>query len=601
MGDVRSKRVLISRPCELGPSHPKPETLRRMVRPLRFDICSRLRLSRALLVFAAITFVTVAAACSTEASSPAVDAAANAGETATAIAAETGVSQSPEARRGGTLRIAQAADPASCDLHSARALSYQAVHPCNPLLSQIVRVSADDHSVIEPDLATEWSVSGDGRTWSFELRDGVLWHDGSTFSVDDAVFSLRRAIDLPSGIAPGRASAIGRYISDPQQIRAEDGKLVIETDFAAASFLPNLASVYVSIYPRQATLALDPPSMTAFESVVGTGPFKAGEAIRGSRYTLVRNDQYYMEGRPYLDQIEFLVIPEPAVRMAALRSHAVDSIAIITEPEAKELEENFAGRITVFSTPSAGGNTVQLNLNRPPFDNPNVRRAVNLAISRSDAELVLGKGYEGAILPPGGQFAFPASQISSLPGYGDANQNRALSITLLAEAGFPDGFSTTINTSANPFSQLLADFISGQLAQVGIDAKVVPLESVEYQERITNGDFDMIGHSHSFALDDPDSVLPSHYSCGGAENFPGLCDQAIDDLIEQQSRELDPDRRRELLTQIQRLIWEKDAKIWFQWSARRMPVWNNVVGLQPGGPSLYQGRRLDQVFLRPES
>ncbi len=497
------------------------------------------------------------------------------------------------------MRIAQASDPASCDLHSARALSYQAVHPCNPLLSQLVRASADDHSVIESDLATDWQVSADGRTWSFDLRDNVLWHDGSNFTVDDAVFSLQRAIDPPPGIAPGRASAIGRYVSDSQQIRAESGRLVIETDFAAASFMPNLASVYVSIYPRQATLALDPPSMTAFEAVVGTGPFTSGGAIRGSRYTLDRNDNYYMDGLPYLDRIEFLVIPEPAVRMAALRSHEVDTIAIITEAEATGLENDFADRITVFRTPSAGGNTVQMNLGKAPFDDPGVRRAVNLAISRADAELVLGKGFAGAILPPGGQFASPKTLVEGLPGYGAPTANRESARQLLREAGFPDGFSTTIHTRANPFFQLLSEFVAGQLVQVGIQARVVPVEGVDYQERITSGDFAMIGHSHSFALDDPDSVLPSHYSCGGAENFPGLCDPALDELIQQQSRELDVQKRGDLLTKIERIIWEKDAKVWFQWSTRRTPVWKNVAGLRPGGPSLYQGRRLDQVYLRP--
>ena len=173
----------------------------------------------------------------------------------------------------------------------------------------------------------------------------------------------------------------------------------------------------------------------------------------------------------------------------------------------------------------------------------------------------------------------------------------ALARDLLAEAGFPDGFSTALNTRANPFSQLMADFAAGQLAEVGIDVRVVPLESVDYQDRITSGRFAMIAHSHSFALDDPDSVLPSHYGCGGAENFPGLCDPVLDGLIEEQSRALDPDRRRDLLNKIEEMIWEMDAKVWFQWSSRRTPVWNNVVGLDPGGPSLYQGRRLDEVYL----
>jgi peptide/nickel transport system substrate-binding protein len=501
--------------------------------------------------------------------------------------------------RGGTLRIAQASDPASCDLHSASALSYQSVHPCSPMLSQIITVSASNHSVIEPDLATSWSVSPDGLTWQFELRTEVAWHDGTPFSVDDAVFSLRRVIAPPAGIAPGRASAIGRYVSDPSMIQGQDGRLVVRTDSPSASFLPNLASTYVSIYPRNLLDAPVPPAVVLFESVVGTGPFRAGKIIQGSRYRLSRNDSYFLPGEPYLDAVEFYVMPEPAVRMAALKAHEIDTIAIITDAEAESLERGFGWRITLYRSPSAGGNTVQMNLQRAPFSDPRVRRAVNLAISRSDADLALGQGYVGAILPPGSQFALPLDLVAQLPGYGDPVSNRAEARRLLAEAGFPDGFATTIRTRANPFFQTLAEFVTGQLSQVGIAAKVVPVEAVAYQELMTSGDFDMLGHSHSFALDDPDAILPSHYSCGGAENYPGLCDPAIDQLIRQQSLQMDPNRRAQLLWDLERKIWDMDAKIWFQWSSRRTPVWNNVYGLEPGGPSLYQGRNLSRVFIRP--
>ena len=516
---------------------------------------------------------------------------------ASAAPALSPVAPLDDGKRGGVLRVAQARDPASCDLHSSRALSYQAVHPCNPMLSQLVRAAASDHSSIEPDLAQSWSVGPDGVRWTFQLRTDVLWHDGTPLTPDDVVFSLRRIIEPPAGIAIGRAGAIARYISRPDQIQADGNDIVITTDFPAASFLPNLASAYVSIYPRRATEALDPPTMTSFMSVVGTGPFKGGPVTRGSRYVLDRNDDYYIPQLPYLDRVEFLVMPEPAVRMAAMRAHEIDVIAIITEAEARSLESAFAGRITVHRTPSAGGNTVQMNLRAAPFDDPRVRRAVNLSISREDANRVLGPGFAGAVLPPGGPLALSQSAVLALPGYGDVDANRAAARVLLDEAGFPDGFKTTIHTRANPFFQTLSDFVAGQLATIGIQAKVVPVEAVSYQEMIMAGEFEMIGHSHSFSLDDPDAVLPSHYSCGGAENYPGLCDPALDELIARQSRELDPEKRRTLLNEIERLVWNADAKVWFQWSARRTPVWNTVKGLEPGGPSLYQGRRLDEVYI----
>ena len=112
-----------------------------------------------------------------------------------------------------------------------------------------------------------------------------------------------------------------------------------------------------------------------------------------------------------------------------------------------------------------------------------------------------------------------------------------------------------------------------------------------------SGEFKIIGHSHSFSLDDPDPILTDHYACGGSENFPGLCDAELDEMIARQSRILAPAERKALLDEIQRRIWDENAKIWFQWSSRRAPVWGNVHGMEPGGPSLYQGRRLEQVWV----
>lgn len=125
-------------------------------------------------------------------------------DTLTGTASSPGVS---EPRRGGTLTYALPADPQSCDLHMSGGMGYASVHPCNTMLSQLIRFSPSDHSLLEPDLATEWAVSADGRTWTFNLRDGVTWHDGSEFTSDDVLFSLERVLDPPEGLAVGQ---IGR-------------------------------------------------------------------------------------------------------------------------------------------------------------------------------------------------------------------------------------------------------------------------------------------------------------------------------------------------------------------------------------------------------
>ncbi len=506
--------------------------------------------------------------------------------------------ESSEAKPRGVLRIAQARDPTSCDLPMAQATSYQSVHPCNPMLSQIVRISTDDHSAVIPDLALSWETSSDGAEWKFTLRPDATWHNGRPVSADDLKFSLDRVITPPEGLTIGRAGVIARYVPSTDMVSTPDtATLLVQTDFPAASFLPNLASVYVSIYPRAETEELSPPSMMQFSTVIGSGPFTPGPATRGAVYSLQRNPQYYEPGLPMLNEVRFLVMPHPATRMAALQTRVIDTIAIVTEPEAMVLEQDFAGEVNVYRSPSAGGNTVQLNLSRPPFNDPIVRRAVALAFSRADADLALGPGYDGAILPPGGPWGLSEEELLKLEGYGDKNAERDQARKLLAQAGYPDGMETSIKTQATPFFQTLAEFAAGQLSTVGIRAEVTTVEPVEYQRIIRSGEFEIIAHSHSFPLDDPDSILIDHYSCDGNENFPGLCDPELDRMINRQSRTLDAAQRKTILDDIQRSIWHANAKIWFQWSSRRTPVLSNVHAMEPGGSSLYQGRRLERVWI----
>ena len=436
------------------------------------------------LTFAAI----VVAACASEADAPEVvpTATATAIATATSVPSDTGPeSESPDGTVEGVLRIAQARDPTSCDLPMSQATSYQSVHPCNPMLSQIVKGSAKDHAVIEPDLALSWETSDDGTEWTFTVRPDVSWHNGRTVTSDDLKFSLDRIIDPPPKLTIGRGGVIGRYVGTASQVTApNESTLRIELDFPAASFLPNLSSVYVSVFPRAETERLDPPSMAQFSEVIGSGPFTPGSVTRGSSYSLLKNFAYYEPGLPKLNEVRFLVMPNPATRMAGLRTHAIDAIAIITEPEAKGLEKDFAGKINVFRSPQAGGNTVQLNLNDSPFDDPRVRQAVNLALSRPDADLALGPGYAGAILPPGGPWGLAESDVLKLPGYGDKDAERSEARELLEQAGYPDGLDVPMLTQAHPFFETLAEFAAGQLGLVGIRAKVTPVEPVDYQRVI---------------------------------------------------------------------------------------------------------------------
>jgi peptide/nickel transport system substrate-binding protein len=335
--------------------------------------------------------------------------------------------------------------------------------------------------------------------------------------------------------------------------------------------------------------------MTLPEQVVGSGPFEYAESIRGSFYRFTRNDDYYEPALPYLAGVTYLVMPSSAVRLAALMAGEVDVLMLITEPEAEALAST--SDIRVIRDPSAGGNTVQMNMSVPPFDDPRVRLAINLAFDRDEARVALGGGFDGAVMPAGGPWALDDSAVDGLPGYGDKVAERAEARALLATAGFADGLNVEMHTRSDPFSSSLAEFAAAQLSTIGVDVEIVAMERTAYQDFLLRGEHGLISHSHSFALDDPDAILPAHYSCGGSENFPGLCDDDIDRMISEQSKLLDYDARLALVAEIQSLIWAENSKIWFNWSVRRTPVWRHVNNFDPGGPSLYQGRRLDAVWL----
>jgi len=497
-------------------------------------------------------------------------------------------------KQGGVLRLAQSSDVVSCDLAMWRGVAYQSVHPCNPMLNQLVRIDPYDHSRVLPDLAERWETSQDGTVWTFYLTPNVRWHDGQPLTAEDVAFSLRRIIETPPGLQPGRAAPVAQYI-EWVEAPAKD-VVTVRTRFAAASFLLNLASVYVSIYPRHVVGAMSPPTMEAFANVVGSGPFRFRAFNRGSSYEMQRSSDYFVRNRPYLDGVTYLVMPNPATQFAALRAHQVDVIPIgITESQAKEIAGSLSGSVAVQEMATANFWGVQMNTKAPPFDDTRVREAVTLALDRNAAIQFQGGGYEGAAMPPTGLWGLPQSELSRLPGLSDKAQERARARELLAQAGFGGGFQLKMLTRGGAFFQDLASFVAGQLGTVGIQAELDTQETVAYLDRLQRRDFYLTASSSGLTLDDPDQVFSDHYLCSGTENFTQLCDSEIEELFQQQQRALDFNKRRELVWRMERRLWGLNGKVIINWSVRRTPVWREVRGFAMGA-SNYQGMRLDTVW-----
>ena len=504
-----------------------------------------------------------------------------------------------DVKYGGILRNAQDRDPASCDLRMFRGRSYRAVFPCQPMLNQLVRYDSFDHEEIVADLAKSWKVSEDGTRWTFQLAD-AQWHDGVPVTAEDIKYSLDTVLEVPEGLTAGRASPMQIYIDSVQA--SGDETVVIDLKFPAASFLTNLASVYVSMYPKHVLSASEPPTVEGHDQVVGSGPFIHKSMIRGSIYEMERNPNYFKEGLPYLDEYHVHVIPDATVRLAALTSGEIDMISanFPNEAEAKRLKESYSDKIIVKEHFATNFSTAQINSQVPPFDDVRVRQAINLAIDREEARLILGGGIGqfGSLLPPYSQWGLPADEVTRLPGFGDKEAERAQARKLLADAGWPNGFETVVTSNTFSFNRDNATFLIDQLKNIGIRAKPEPLEAAVYNERVAAREFSIIAHGHAVVFIDPDSILGDHYTCNGIENFPQVCDSELEDLFSRQAREMDSSKRIELVQEFQRKYEEQVGKIIYMWLVRRPAYWDYVKDYEPGDSQYqqYYGR-MEDVWL----
>ncbi len=350
--------------------------------------------------------------------------------TALALAAACGddepTSGSGEGKYGGTLKATLFADNTTLD----------PIYTTSTTDIFITINTYDNLVLIQPDLslkpmlATSWAANADLTSWTFELREGVKFHHGKDFKAEDVVHSFNRMLDpvLDSPVRPTMEIIDEITVIDDYTVRFD---LVSPSAF----FADTLSEYQARMTPSD----IDPERMVLEE--FGTGPFKIKEHLPGERTVLVKNEDYWEEGRPYLDEVQLLLIPEPETRAEALKSGDVDMIFLMQHQSAPGVEANEG--TTVLQTATAGYLNLAMDIRVPPFDNKLVRKAIQAA---TDRELIrqaalLGNGsiaYDHPIPPNDPHF----SSECAPPDY-----DIELAKSLLAEAGHPDGIDITLHTS----------------------------------------------------------------------------------------------------------------------------------------------------------
>lgn len=481
-----------------------------------------------------------------------------------------GTAQQP--RRGGTLNFVVSAEPPSLDGH--RETTFALIHPVRPHYNLLVKFDPLNYPKIVSDLGESWTVSADGLTYTFKIRRGVRFHDGSTLTARDVKASFDKIIFPQGDVASARQAAYDMV----EKIEAPNGNTVVfRLKWRSGSFLQNLASPYNWIYKAD-LLARDPHWYE--RNVMGTGPFKFVEYVRGSHWVGARNENYWVPGRPYLDGYRAIFTRGETAKVNAVKSgQALVEFRGFSPIQRDETVQALGSQGMVQESGWLCNNIVAFNTRRKPFDDARFRRALTLAVDRWGGSQALSRiafvGPVGGLMRPGGPFGPSESDLVKLAGYGrDINAARAEAKNLLAEAGIPEGFEfSLLNRNIQMPYTFVAIYLIDQWRQIGLRVNHVVKETSPYIADERAGNYDAAVDFACDFYDDPDQHLAKFLSADKSPlNYGGYIDRILDRLYTEQSRERDQARRLRLVRQFERRLLDEKAYIMYVlWWHRIIP------------------------------
>ena len=454
------------------------------------------------------------------------------------------------------------------------------------LYNQLVEYSPLVPSEIIGDAAEGWEVSPDALSYTFHLRKDIKWNDGEVFDADDAVFSLNRMLD-PNEPRPRSGEWKAYTVEDPVS-KVGQYSVKVQLSFASGAFIRFMAVDFNKMVPKhvlEAGVNVDLFSKDA----VGTGPFKYVDFKDGVSFEYERNPGYFKAPRPYFDGIKAFIMTDKGTEIAAfkvervLMGMSVQSNIDVEDALRLAVDPDFSKRFDFYwMTGGAGGHNIWMNITRKPFDNPKVRRALFLAFDRHQLNDFFGQGkFEiGAPMSSLNPFALPIEELLTLPGYRQLDGKKhpddiAEAKRLMAEAGFADGFKTTILTAGIVFWPDAVQIIQQQLKKdLNIDLEIVPTDiGSAITNLFTTYDYELAIFGAGIGVPDPDDRFAKVYLGGRPVNRSDHPTTEIGDLFDQQQREPDLDKRRELNFKMQRLVLaESFPVIDFSYVAFAAPV-----------------------------
>src|SRR5215475_676671 len=505
-----------------------------------------------------------------------------------------------EPKHGGILKIYHRDSPPSASIHEEA--TYSTVAPLMPLFNNLIMykqdVAQNSLQSIVPDLASNWSWNEDKTILTFKLRQGVKWHDGKPFTAND----VKCTFDLLMGKSKDslRKNPRQDWYKNVTEVKVNgEDEVAFHLRRPQPALLALLASGYSPIYPCHVS------ARDMRVKPIGTGPFKFVEFKQNESIKITRNPDYWKKDRPYLDGIEFTIIPNRSTAILAFVAGKFDMTfpTEVTIPLLKDVKTQAPNAVCEVAPTNVSTNII-VNSSNPPFDNPDIRRALALTLDRKAFISIMFEGQAdigGTMEPaPDGLWAMPKEMLESIPGYGpNIEANRDEARKLMQKAGYGPDKHLQVKVSTRNIAQYRdpAVILIDQLKPIYIDAELDVVDTAQWFPKVARKDYALGLNLTGNAVDDPDQSFYENYSCGSERNYTNYCNKEIEKLFDQQSEETNLEKRKKLVWEIDKKLQEDVARpIIFY--GRAGTCWQPYVkGVTVMVNSSYNGYRYEDVWL----
>jgi peptide/nickel transport system substrate-binding protein len=463
--------------------------------------------------------------------------------------------QSAEAPTGGKLKVGVAKDFSTMDPAKSTSLTDEELY--NNIYDPMVKLTPDGKFI--PGLATKWTISEDGKTYTFELRKGVKFHDGTDFNAEAVMYNWSWIRD--------KANASARY-SD--LILIED--ISAPDPFTVVVKLKTPFSPFIGTITGRSGLISSPAAKKKFGNQyemnpVGTGPFQFVEWNRNDHLTIRKNPNYWEQGQPKLDEVEFKPIVNQSQKLNALISGQLDLVDSIPFQDIPKVEKTKGLKFGIMT--SFGNSGIRMNLVKGPLNNMNNRRAINFAMNRDEINQVI---YFGKFVP--GYTFFSPTNFAY-----DPSLKTPFSLELakeeLKKAGNPEGFTFTYLSANDPVSLQVAQLYQSQLAKAGITMKIESLDSAVVNQRRNSGDWEASAGGWSGMID-PDQNSYAFMATNGSSNYGKYSNPQVDKLLQAAREAQSIDERKKFYSQFSAILLEEVPQV-FTGYQPVIDVWTDKV------------------------